>query len=60
MRFFGYGPYSLDVEIFAYLLCSDLDTFLAIEEEILLRIADIVKVCGADFAFPSQTRPIWK
>ena len=55
VRFVGYGAYSLDVEIFAYLLCSDQDTFLAIQEEILLRIADIVKACGADFAFPSQT-----
>ena len=55
VRFIGYGAYSLDLEIFAYLVCSDQDTFLAIQEEILLRIADIVKACGADFAFPSQT-----
>ena len=55
VRFIGYGAYSLDIEIFAYLVCSDQDTFLAIQEEILLRIADIVKACGADFAFPSQT-----
>ena len=55
VRFVGYGAYSLDIEIFAYLICSDQDTFLAIQEEILLRIADIVKACGADFAFPSQT-----
>ena len=55
VRFIGYGAYSLDLEIFAYLLCRDQDTFLAIQEEILLRIADIVKTCGADFAFPSQT-----
>lgn len=55
VRFVGYGAYSLDIEIFAYLLCRDQDTFLAIQEEILLRIADIVDECGADFAFPSQT-----
>jgi MscS family membrane protein len=55
VRFVGYGAYSLDLEIFAYLVCSDQDTFLAIQEQILLRIADIVKACGADFAFPSQT-----
>ena len=55
VRFVGYGAYSLDIEIFVYLLCSDQDTFLAIQEEILLRIADIVTACGAEFAFPSQT-----
>ena len=55
VRFVGFGAYSLDLEIFAYLLCRDQDTFLAIQEDILLRIADIVKACGADFAFPSQT-----
>lgn len=55
VRFVGYGAYSLDIEIFAYLLCRDQDTFLDIQEDILLRIADIVKACGADFAFPSQT-----
>jgi MscS family membrane protein len=58
VRFVGYGAYSLDLEIFAYLLCSDQDTFLAVQEEILLRIGDIVRKCGVDFAFPSQTNYI--
>jgi len=43
------------VEIFAYLYCSDQDTFLEIQEELLRRIADIVTACGTAFAFPSQT-----
>ena len=55
VRFVGYGAYSLDLEIFAYLYCRDQDTFLEIQEELLLRIADIVKACGTEFAFPSQT-----
>lgn len=55
VRFVGYGAYSLDIEIFVYLLCRDQDTFLAIQEEILLRFADIVEECGTAFAFPSQT-----
>ena len=55
VRFVGYGAYSLDLEIFAYLRCQDQDTFLAIQEDIFLRIADIVKEGGAGFAFPSQT-----
>jgi MscS family membrane protein len=55
VRFVGYGAYSLDLEIFAYLRCQDQDTFLAVQEDILLRIADLVKEGGTGFAFPSQT-----
>ena len=55
VRFVGYGAYSLDVEIFAYLYCRDQDSFLEIQEDILLRIADIVSAAGTAFAFPSQT-----
>jgi MscS family membrane protein len=55
VRFVGYGAYSLDLEIFAYLYCRDQDTFLEIQEELLLRIGDIVEACGTAFAFPSQT-----
>ena len=55
VRFVGYGAYSLDIEIFAYLRCQDQDTFLGIQEDIFLRIADIVTEGGSGFAFPSQT-----
>lgn len=55
VRFVGYGAFSKDVEVFAYLYCQDQDTFLAIQEDILLRIEDIVNKAGSGFAFPSQT-----
>ncbi len=55
VRFVGYGDYSLNIEVFAYLHCKDQDTFLAIQEDIFLRIADIVAQGGTGFAFPSQT-----
>ena len=42
-------------EVFAYLHCKDQDAFLAIQEDIFLRIADIVTEGGTGFAFPSQT-----
>jgi MscS family membrane protein len=54
-RFLDFGAYSKDVEIFAYLRCQDQDTFLAIKEDILLRIEDIIVEAGTGFAFPSQT-----
>jgi MscS family membrane protein len=55
VRFVGYGAYSLDLEVFAYLRCQDQDEFLAIQEDILLRMADIIGEAGTGFAFPSQT-----
>jgi len=55
VRFVGYGAYSKDVEIFAYLLCQDQNTFLSIQEDVLLRVEDIVVASGTGFALPSQT-----
>ncbi len=54
-RFVGFGAYSLDVEIFAYIQTSDFDDFLAVREDLLLRIMDLVAASGSGFAFPSQT-----
>ncbi len=55
VRFVGFGDYSLDLEVFAYLRCMDQNIFLAIQEDIFLRMADIVKEAGTSFAYPSQT-----
>ena len=55
VRFVDLAAYSQDVEIFAYLRCQDQSTFLAIKEDILLRIVGIVNEAGTGFAFPSQT-----
>jgi MscS family membrane protein len=54
-RFVQFGAYSLDIEIFAYVLTSDINEFLAVQEDLLLRIMDIVEASGSGFAFPSQT-----
>ncbi len=55
IRFAGFGAYSLDLEIFAYVRTTDYGEFLAIQEDINLRIMDIVAASGTGFAFPSQT-----
>lgn len=55
VRFVSYGTYSKDVDIFAYLRCVDQNDFLAIQEDILLRMEDIISAAGTGFAFPSQT-----
>jgi MscS family membrane protein len=54
-RFVGYGAWSLDVEIHALAETSDHADFLAIQEDVLLRIMDVVDEAGCGFAFPSQT-----
>ena len=55
IRFVEFGAYSLDLEIFAYVLTADYGEFLAVREDIYLRIMDIVAASGTGFAFPSQT-----
>jgi MscS family membrane protein len=55
VRFVGFGAYSLDLEIFAYVLTADYGEFLAVREDIYLRIMDIMAASGTGFAFPSQT-----
>lgn len=55
VRFLGFGPDSLQMEIFAYLQTLDYDDFLEIQEDLYLRIIDIVDASGSGFAFPSRT-----
>ncbi|MFC7400388.1 mechanosensitive ion channel family protein [Chelatococcus sp. GCM10030263] len=54
VRFIGFGEYSLDVEIFSYVLTRDFSEFTAVREDILLRIMAIMDEAGTQFAFPSQ------
>jgi MscS family membrane protein len=54
VRFAGFGEYSLDVEIMAYIRTANNDEFLAIREDILLHIMKIVDDAGVQFAFPSS------
>jgi MscS family membrane protein len=55
IRFIKLGESSLDLEIFAYVPTADYDEFLAVREDIYLRIMDIVAQSGTSLAFPSQT-----
>jgi MscS family membrane protein len=54
-RFIAFDESALTLEIFAYVLTRDFNEFLAIREDILLRIMDIIDAAGTGFAFPSQT-----
>jgi len=55
VRFVGFGAYSLDLEVFAYVDTSDWSEFLGIREDVYLRFMDAVKEAGTGFAFPSST-----
>ena len=53
-RFAGFGDHSVDIEIFAYVGTNDFNEFLAVREDIFLRLIDIVDESGTGFAFPSM------
>jgi MscS family membrane protein len=55
VRFLGFGAYSLDISVFAFIRTRDRLTYRAIREDINLRIIDTIKEAGTGFAFPSQT-----
>ncbi|HEY3739267.1 MAG TPA: mechanosensitive ion channel domain-containing protein, partial [Bryobacteraceae bacterium] len=59
VRFIGVGSYSLDVEIFAYILTSQGDEFLAIQQNLLLRILEAVAAAGTALALPTQASVVY-
>ena len=55
VRLVEFGASSLNLEVFSYVLAVDFNEFLAIKEDLMLRIMDIVEKAGTGFAFASQT-----
>jgi MscS family membrane protein len=55
VRLVGFGAYSLDMEVFAYVDTADWTEFLSIREDVYLRFMDAIKEAGTSFAFPSST-----
>ena len=54
VRFVGIGTYSLDIEIFIYILTLDGDEFMKIQENLFLAILDAVEAAGTALAGPTQ------
>lgn len=54
IRFVEFGRSSLDVEVFAYVLESDYVLFLNAQEDVLLRVMDIITASGTGLAVPVQ------
>jgi len=55
VRFSGFGESSLDVELFVYVRTRDGNEFLAVREDLCLRVMDIVAAAGTAFALPART-----
>jgi MscS family membrane protein len=54
VRFIGVGPYSLDIEVVAYVTTSNYDEFLALQQELLLNMLQAVEQAGTALAVPLQ------
>jgi len=54
VRFVGVGPYSLDVEVVVYVTTSNYDEFLAIQQELLMKMLQAVEKAGTSLAVPLQ------
>ena len=55
VRLGEFGDSGYVLEVFAFVLAADWGEFLAIKEDLNLRIAEIVRDAGTSVAFPSQT-----
>lgn len=55
VRFLRFAESSLELEVVAYLAARDWNHFLEIQEELLMKIRELVGAAGVDFAFPSRT-----
>lgn len=54
-RLVNFGASSLDVEFMGYVATANWDEFLAVREDVLLRVVDVLAAAGTGFAYPSQT-----
>jgi MscS family membrane protein len=57
-RLIRFGDASLELEAHAYVLTRDAEVFLEIQEELLLRIMDIIEASGTAVALPVQAAPV--
>jgi len=54
VRFLRLGAYTLDVEVFAYVLAADYAAYLEVQEELLFLILERIEAAGTGLAIPSQ------
>jgi MscS family membrane protein len=54
-RLVRFADYSVDLEVFSYALTRDFPLFLEVQEDLLLRIMDIIEASGTSVALPYQS-----
>ena len=54
VRFVSVGTYSLDLDVSAYVSTSDDNEFSLVQQELLLRLLEIVEAAGTHLALPTQ------
>lgn len=55
VHFINFGPSSLDMEVYTFTKSINLEEFKDIQQDVLLKIADIISSNHAEIAFPTQT-----
>ncbi len=55
VRLLRFTSTGIDVELFAYVTVTELEDFLPIQEDLLLRLMDTIEAGGTALAVPSQT-----
>lgn len=55
IRFIGFSPDALKLEVFSYIKTISNDEFLEVQEDLYLRFMEVVEASGTGFSFPSQT-----
>jgi len=58
VRFFRVGAFSLDIEVFAYVSGGDWARFLQVQQDLLLRMMEMIEDAGVALALPAQTLKI--
>jgi MscS family membrane protein len=54
VRLLRFADYAYEVEVYAYVLERDYNAFLAVQEEMILKLIDAVEQAGTTVALPSQ------
>ena len=54
VRLLRFSDYSVDMEVYAYILTRDYSEYLALQEELILSILDSIEKTGVAIALPSQ------
>jgi MscS family membrane protein len=55
VRFHRLSESSMDIEVIAYVRASTVPEFMEVQEELLLRLLEVVEAAGTSLAFPSRT-----